>query len=243
MNKSSLYISLLALVVAASALAISTKKGDLASTSTKGAEIAAALENDPQMIINALQKYEQIQRENQIKEAAKAFQDNIEEINNNPNTPFVGDKDADIVLVEFFDFSCGYCKRLAPAIEQVVASNPDIKVVFKPITFVSPISKYAAQAALAAHKQGKFMPMYKAMLESPARLTEASINETAQRLNLDMTQFAADVADSQTQNTINEVAQLAEKVQVHGVPFLVLNGTPLQAVDAEGIQAEIDKLK
>lgn len=243
MNKSSLYISLLALVVAASALAISTKKGDYAATSVKSEEVASILENDPQMIVTALQKFEQIQRENQIKEAAKAFQDNIEELNNNANTPFVGNKDADVVLVEFFDFSCGYCKRLAPAIEQIVAANPDIKVVFKPITFVSPISKYAAQAALAAHKQGKFMPMYKAMLESPARLTEASINETAQRLNLDMTQFAADVADSQTQNTINEVAQLAEKVQVHGVPFLVLNGTPLQAVDAESIQAEINKLK
>lgn len=245
MNKSSLYVSILALVVSVAAMVICSKNcNKAASVAPVNAEnVSAVLNENPQLIIDALQKYEQVQREAQAQQAAKLFMDNLEQINNAPNVPYVGDKNAEIVLVEFFDFSCGYCKRLAPALETIVETNPDIKVVFQPITFVSPVSGYAAQAALAAAEQGKFMPVYKAMLGYEGRLTEETINNIAEKSGLDMARFAKDVKSEKTMNTIKEVATLAEKVQIHGVPSLILNGKQLQTIDAEGIQAEINKLK
>jgi protein-disulfide isomerase len=247
MNKSSLYISVLALVVAAAALAVSVNcpcsKQAPAAAALDSQSVATVLNDNPQIIIDSLQKYEQNQREEQARQAAKVFVDNLEEVNNNPDTPFVGNKDAKVVLVEFFDFSCGYCKRLAPSMESIVEANPDIKVVFKPITFVAPISKYAAQAALAANNQGKFMEMYKLMLAAPERLTEESVNAFAAQAGLDMDRFNADVKSEKVAKTIKDVASLAEKLQIRGVPSLVLNGKPLQAVDAEGIQSAINELK
>lgn len=244
MNKTSLYVALLALVVSAAAIVTATKKPDAsAETSINSEELAAALNKNPQMIVNALQKYEQDQRENQAAEAAKLFKNNINELNNNPDAPYVGPKDAKVVLVEFFDFSCGYCKRLAPAVEEIVANNPDIKVVFKPITFVAPISKYAAQAALAAAEQGKFMPVYKALLSTDERLDENKINQIVKDAGLDMSKFNEDVKSEKVQRTIRGVSSLAEKVQIHGVPSLILNGTQLQTIEVDGIQAEINKLK
>lgn len=242
MNKSSLYISLLALVVAASSLAVALNKPEVKSTLTSD-EVSTILNNNPQIVVDSLQRYEQFKREESARQMAQAFLDNIEELNNDANTPFVGNADSNIVLVEFFDFSCGYCKRLSPIMKKVVESNPDIKVVFKPITFVSSISKYAAQAALAAAKQGKFMPMYNAMLDAPERLTEDGINQTAQKLGLDMEKFLNDANSEEAKTTIANVAELANKVQIHGVPALVLNGKPLQTVDYEGIQEAIDALK
>ena len=245
--KNSLYISVLALVISV-LTAICCFFGCCdhkakAPATVDAAELRAALENDPEMIVSALQRYEQVQREAQLQEASRLFKTNIEELNNNANTPFVGPKDAKIVLVEFFDFSCGYCKRLAPAVEEIVKKNPDIKVVFKPITFVAQISKYAAQAALAANEQGKFMELYTVMLGSESRLTEETINAMAEKAGLDMKQFKADVASEKVQNTIKEVSDLANKLQIRGVPTLVLNGTQIQVVDEAGIQAEIDRLK
>lgn len=239
MNKSSLYISLLALVVSAAALVTTTRQPQVSADAEK---IAAVLNEKPQIIIDALQNFEKVQRENQEKAAAQAFLDNIDELNNNADTPFIGNADAKVVMVEFFDFSCGYCKRLAPAIEKLIDENPDVKFVFKPITFVSPISNYAARAALAAHKQGKFMPMYKAMLSAP-RLTEVSINDMAKEAGLDMDAFKAEVNSENVNKTIKDVAALAEKVQVRGVPSLVLNGKPLQSVDVNTIQNAINNLK
>ncbi|MBQ7659511.1 MAG: thioredoxin domain-containing protein [Alphaproteobacteria bacterium] len=243
--KSSLYISVLALVVSvltALWMFLGCHKHKMMQ-SVDAAQVRVALNQDPEMIISALQRYEQIQREAQMKEASRLFKANIDELNNNANTPFVGPKDAKIVLVEFFDFSCGYCKRLAPAVEAIIKNNPDVKVVFKPITFVAQISNYAAQAALAANEQGKFLEMYALMLGTNERLTQDSINAMAEKVGLDMAKFKADVAAKQTQDTINEVANLAEKLQIRGVPALVMNGTQLQVIDEAGIQAEINKLK
>lgn len=247
MNKSSLYISLVALVVAVSCFAMCATNCKKATVQPKAAvstaDVASVLNNDPQIIVNALQKFEEQQREAQAKEAARLFLENIDELNNDASTPFVGPKDAKVVMVEFFDFSCGYCKRLAPTVEALVKANPDVKFVFKPITFVAPISKYAAQAALAANEQGKFIEMYTALLGSSERLDEAKINAVAEKLGLDMAKFNADVASKKAQDTINNVAQLGNKLQIHGVPSLILNGSPLQTIDPEGIQAEINKLK
>lgn len=241
MNKNSLYISILALVVSVSTAVVCATKCGKGMAGAEGVE--AVLSENPQIVINALQKYEVQQRENQEKEAARLFVENIDALNNNPNIPSVGNKDSKIVLVEFFDFSCGYCKRLAPAVSAIVEANPDIKVVFQPITFVAPISKYAAQAALAANLQGKFMPMYKAMLGFEGRLTEEKIDELAKQNGLDMDQYKQDVKSTKVKSVIDEVASLSEKVQIRGVPSLILNGKPLNTIDQEGIQAEIDNLK
>ena len=245
MNKSSLYLSLLALVVSAVAIVMAAKKAEqpAAAAAIDSNALSTVLNENPQIIIDALQRYEQIQREAQAKEAAKLFVENWEEISNNPNSLCVGPKDAKVVLVEFFDFSCGYCKRLAPTIEQIVKANPDIKIVFKPLTFMAPVSKYAAKAAIAAQNQGKLMEVYGPMLEQPGLLTEEKVDEYAKKAGLDMDKYEADMDSEEADNLIQDVAALSQKVQVHGVPTLVLNGTPLQTVDPEGIQAAIDALK
>lgn len=245
--KNSLYISVVALIVSV-ATALYCFFGCCAHKAAPAhaidkVELRAALENDPEMVVGALQRYEQIQREAQLQESSRLFKENIEQLNNNVNTPYVGPKDAKIVLVEFFDFSCGYCKRLAPAVEEIIKKNPDIKVVFKPITFVAQISKYAAQAALAAQEQGKFLEMYSVMLGAEERLTEESIFAMAEKAGLDMKKFKEDVNSAKVESTIQEVANLSNVLQIRGVPALVLNGTQIQVIDEAGIQAEIDRLK
>ena len=247
--KNSSFISVVALVVSILTACCmffkccDHKPATAAAPALNVAQLRTVLENNPDIIINALQKYEEAERQAKLQEASRLFKENIEELNNNANAPFVGPKDAKVVLVEFFDFSCGYCKRLAPSVEEIVKKNPDIKVVFKPITFVSPISKYAAQAALAAGEQGKFMDMYKLMLGSQSKLTEETINSMAEKSGVDMKKFKAAVNSEKVLNTIKEVSDLANKLQVRGVPTLVLNGSQIQVIDEAGIQAEINKVK
>ena len=238
MNKNgSLYISLVALVASIAALALSLRGG---SNSTVSVE--ETLKNNPKLVVEAMQNYEQIAREEALASAQKMLDDNIDAINNDPNTPVIGNPDGEIVLVEFFDFSCGYCHRLYPALKNIIAKNPNVKVLAKSLSFVSPVSGYAAKAALAAGEQGKYAEMYMALFEAKGPMTEESVDAAAQSLGLDMAKYKEDMNSAKINNIMASFSELAGKIQVNGVPTMILNGKLLQTIDENEIQRIINEL-
>ncbi len=240
MNKiNAVYTSLAALVVAVIALVMCL----VCCGKNKSANVEEILNEKPELVINAMQNYEQKMRDEAQKKAQQMIQENIEALNNNPNDGVIANPDGKIVLVEFFDFSCGYCHRIYPAIKAIAAKNPDVKVVAKSLTFVSPVSGYAAKAALAAKNQGKYAEMYTAMFENKGPLTEAKIDELAVANGLNLEKLKADMNSDAVSNALSEVSELAGKLQINGVPTLVLNGKVVQTLDEAVIQSEIDAAK
>lgn len=196
---------------------------------------------NPTIVREALQlaaRQEQIEAEKRIAEGYKA---NIEELNNAENSPFVGPKDAKVTIVEFFDFNCGYCKRLAPAMAKVVKANPDVKFVFKPVTFLG--SMPVAKAAMAAHKQGKFFEVYEALLTHNGQLTAAVIEEKIKEAGLDWDKTKEIMESEEIKKDLAEISDLSNKVGIRGVPTLIINGNPLQAIEEGPIQNAINNLK
>jgi len=203
-------------------------------------KIALILRENPTIVVGALQAYEQDQQQQELMKTAEVYQKHIAEINN--AEIFAGNPQGKIVLVEFFDFSCGYCKQMAPRIKNIIDKNKDVKVIFKPVAFLSPISETAAKAAIAAHQQGKYMEMYQRLMKEN-RLSEASINSVAKELGLDMKRFEKDLASRDTQKLINSIKATADKIEMRSVPTLVLNGMPLYAVEEEQLQRAVDVIR
>ena len=235
----SLYVSLLALVVALVALGMCIH----CCAQKQSLSVEETLNNNPEIIINAMQNYEQKMREQAAAEAQKMIEANLPALNNDANTPFIGAADAKTVLVEFFDFSCHYCHKVYPAVKKIAEANPDIKIVFKPLTFVAPISQYAAKAALAANEQGKFFDAYKAIFEFEGRPDEAKVDELVASTGVDMEKLKADMNSAKVNNALISINDLAGKSQVNGVPALFLNGKQLQTIDGAEIQRQIDSVK
>ena len=235
----SLYVSLLALVVALVALGMCIH----CCAQKQSLSVEETLNNNPEIIINAMQNYEQKMREQAAAEAQKMIEANLPALNNDANTPFIGAADAKTVLVEFFDFSCHYCHKVYPAVKKIAEANPDIKIVFKPLTFVAPISQYAAKAALAANEQGKFFDAYKAIFEFEGRPDEAKVDELVASTGVDMEKLKADMNSAKVNNALSSINDLAGKIQVNGVPALFLNGKQLQSIDGSEIQIQIYSVK
>lgn len=233
-----LYVSLVALVLAVAALAMNI----FCCVSGKSS-VESALMAKPQMIINAMQAYEEQQRDEALKKAEENVRANAEELYNRADDGVIGNPDGKIVLVEFFDYSCGFCGKLYPALKQIVANNPDVKVVAKPMAFLSPASKIAAEASLAAIEQGKFAEVYSAIFETEGRLDEAKIYAAAEKAGVDLEKLKADMKSEKVQKTLKSVSELAGKIQVTGVPTLVLNNKILQTLDAGIIQEAINAAK
>ena len=263
--KKSLFISVIALTMSIAALVLqylpkvntlktekttvetvaATKKatGETVADADFAAKVQEALNNNPKMVVNAMQKYQENMHEQAMAESKKMIKDNLEEINNNPTAPFVGPKDAKIVLVEFFDYACGFCHRLAPELNKVIENNKNVKFVFRPLAFLSRGSEIAQKAVLAANLQGKFMDLHNAIFDLNAPLEEENILKAAKEAGLNVEKLKADMDSKEVADAMVAGNDLAQRIQINGVPTLILNGEILQTIDGGVIQSSIDELK
>lgn len=70
----------------------------------------------------------------------------------------------DVVIVEYFDYNCGYCKKYAPTLRALLAKDGRLSVVYKDWPILGVVSMYAAQSALAAQWQGKYLAAHDALM-------------------------------------------------------------------------------
>lgn len=203
-------------------------------------KVATILKENPAFVVGALQIYEQEQQQKELLEVAKVYKDHVVEINS--GDLIAGNPKGKYTLVEFFDFSCGYCKKMAPQIKKIIDKNPDVKVVFKPVAFLSKASEYAAKAAIAAGRQGKFLDMYIKIMEKN-RVTESDLENIAKEIGLDMDKYKKDYADKATEETIEKIKATADKIGMKSVPTLIIEGMPLYATEEIQIQHAIDVLR
>ena len=73
----------------------------------------------------------------------------------------MGEVDGDVVLVEFFDYQCGYCERVLDDVFTLSDEDDSLRVVFKELPILGPMSVVASRAALAARNQDLYVPYHK----------------------------------------------------------------------------------
>lgn len=203
-------------------------------------KIAAVLKDNPLLVVGALQVYDQEQQQKELLKTAESYQAYLGEINK--ADIFAGNEYGKYTLVEFFDFSCGYCKQMAPRIKNIIEKNSDVKVIFKPVSFLSPNSELAAKAAVAAYKQGKFLEMYEKIM-AEVRISESKLSDIARDLGLDMERYKEDYKSKETKDLLESFKSTADKIKIKSVPTLILNGMPLYAVEETQLQHAIDVLR
>jgi len=161
-----------------------------------------------------------------------------------PKDPMKGAKDAKVTIVIFSDFQCPFCKRAEDTVTQLLAQYPqDVRIVWKnlPLPFHQN-AQLAAEAALAAHAQGKFWEMHDKLFANQQALDRASIEKYAQELGLDMAKFKADLDSKKYEALVKAEAAAGNKVGARGTPTFFINGRPLvgaQPIDA--FKAKIDE--
>lgn len=144
------------------------------------------------------------------------------EIFNDEDTPSVGNPDADIVIVEFFDYNCGYCKKALPDVATLLEEDKNIRVVFKEMPILSPASSVAARWSLAADKQGKYWEFHKALMAHSGNKTEDTLAKIATEIGLDAKQLRKDASDPAINNILDRNKRLADALTVRGTPGFII---------------------
>jgi protein-disulfide isomerase len=190
----------------------------------------------PEILPEAMQKLQ----EREVGKVVSANRSGIEK-------PFAGawagNPKGDVTLVAYMDYACGYCRASLPAIDKLLADDPNVRIVYRELPILSPDSRTAAEWALAAAEQGKFRPFHAALYEESG-LDEAAIARAAAKAGLDVgrarTVAASDAVAQELARNIGQAGQLG----VTGTPTWVVGNQMLSgAVGYEGLSAAVAKAR
>ncbi|TIO79577.1 MAG: DsbA family protein [Mesorhizobium sp.] len=175
----------------------------------------------PEVLVQALQSLDERQRQTEAAEARKVLKARAADIFHDKQSPVGGNAQGNVTLVEFFDYNCPYCRMMAPIMEQAVADDPQLRIVYKEFPILGPDSVFAAKAALAADKQGKYAAFHKALYAAKTRVTEAVVLKTAAEAGLDVERMKADMRQPDIQASIDRNTELAQALRITGTPGFV----------------------
>ncbi|WP_069065942.1 DsbA family protein [Sphingobium sp. RAC03] len=150
-----------------------------------------------------------------------------------------GAANADVTVVEFFDYACGYCRASLPDLAKLVAADAKVKVVYRELPILSEESSDAAKVSLLAAERGQYMAYHKAMYGA-GRVTRDSIIAAAGKAGISKADAEAAIASSKYDAEIQSNIALAQKLQASGTPTFVIGGQVLNgAVGYEALQSGV----
>ena len=111
-----------------------------------------------------------------------------------PDIPVTGNPNGDITIVEYFDYNCPYCRKIAPELAQVVQDDGKVRLVLKDWPILGPVSVIASRMALACKYQDKYIQAHDALIGVASRLTEPRIRELLTGAGIDIDRADRDLA-------------------------------------------------
>jgi protein-disulfide isomerase len=151
---------------------------------------------------------------------------------NDPAAPVIGNRNGDVTIVAFFDYTCPYCKAAEPRLEALLKTDRGVKLVLKEFPILTPQSLVASKAALAAVGQGKYTAYHNAMMRFEGRLTEADIFDMARASGLDVARLKRDMNASSISDQIISVFNQARGIRAFQTPAYIVNGRLLSSDSA-----------
>jgi protein-disulfide isomerase len=114
-----------------------------------------------------------------------------------PDIPALGNPQGDLTIVEYFDYQCPYCKKLAPDLAKLVQDDGNIRIVLKDWPIFGDASVRAAKLALASKYQDKYPQAHDALIAANGKLNESNIDDLLANAGIDVAKATADLQTHQ----------------------------------------------
>lgn len=168
----------------------------------------------PEIIPEAIEKLQARRMANNISASREAIE-----------TPFAGawegNAKADVTVVEFFDYACGYCRASLPDLAKLVAEDKGLKIVYRELPILSDESAEAAKVSLLAAERGQYMSFHRALYEG-GQITRESILAAASKVGIDKAAAESAIRNEKYDAEIQSNIAIAQKLQATGTPTFVV---------------------
>lgn len=195
----------------------------------------------PELIVNAFKTAQQAEMDKQLKQASEIIANSEQEIFNDPDSPVAGNPKGDVTVVEFFDYNCGYCRHLFKDLNQLLAEDKNVKVVFKEFPILSPTSTLAAKAGIAVHRldPAKYFAYHQKLMEGSS-VSEEIIYAAAESAGVTKDQLKTEMEKPAVEAALKKNRDLGAKLNVRGTPAMIINREMIPgAIDLADMKAKI----
>jgi protein-disulfide isomerase len=136
-----------------------------------------------------------------------------------------GNPDGDITIVEFVDYKCGYCRKAAELVRELIAKDDNIRFVVKEFPILGEASLVSSKFAIAVKNIGgpeKYKVAHDILLALTAEPTEIYLRRIAKELELNPEELFEAMQSDLVAQEIDQTGELAQKLQISGTPTFIL---------------------
>lgn len=179
------------------------------------AMVREAILADPQIIPDAINRLQQMEVEKLLASNRTAIE-----------TPYAGAwagaEDADVVLVEFFDYNCPYCRQSVADVDRLLKEDPKLKVVFRDLPVLGPDSERFARVSLSAAEQGRYRRFYTDVFDGQGGLTQERLIRHVRAAGLDEGKVAQDLNSKAIAAEVTKNLELGRALGLTGTPSYIV---------------------
>lgn len=195
------------------------------------------LQQHPEVIVDSLRAAQAKAVAEKLAQQRQMVVAKRDELLHDPSSPVAGNPNGDVTLVEFFDYRCPYCKAIEPALEALIKEDGKLRIVYKEFPILGPASVFASRVAIAAQKQGKYLPFHDRMMAFRGSVDDDAVFAVAKESGLDMTLLKADMGSEHTDKVIKGDYALAQALGIDATPGLVVGDRlTMGATDIDGLR-------
>jgi len=193
----------------------------------------AYIVNNPTVLMEASKKLQELEsakeadKLNKIKANIEKYKQDL--FNDKAEGRMVsGNPKGKIIITEFTQYQCHHCRNLAPIVDKVLKSNPEVKFITIYWPFFGNDAIYAAKAVLAAQKQGKFDQLHQGMLAAKDALTKDKIDQIIKTIpDIEINKLNTEMKKPEVDKGLKANFTLAQNLGLMGTPTFIITNSAL----------------
>src|SRR5262245_54042108 len=196
----------------------------------------------PEVLMESVQGHRERERVEAQKRSKGAVAANRRELFDDVASPVAGTAGAEVTIVQFFDYKCGYCRRVSSTLSMLLEKHKNVRMIYKELPILGPESHMASRAALAAEKQGAYTAFHRELMSLSGPITPEAIEGTGKKLGLDVAKLKADMSSKEVEGALMQNQRLASAIGVQSTPSFVIGGEVISgAMELAGFEELISK--
>jgi protein-disulfide isomerase len=154
---------------------------------------------------------------------ATVLSSKAKDIFHSPKDAVVGNAKGDVTVVEFMDYNCGWCRKSVKELQSLLGTDKNVRVVMKEFPIFGEGSEYAARAALASVKQGKYWALHQALFAFEGKVTAEVVDQVAAEQGVDVAKMKVDMKAADIDTSVKANQALAQSLALTGTPAFIVD--------------------